>query len=769
MPATPLPSLEAWRTQLACSFPAVQAVFVDCMQEASQHLSPAGMDAYLNSARALGKMGRGPEPVLALLQEWPQIARSVGEDALTDVDAVLQAMQKSPNSAAMAPFLNTLAAVARRLQGADPLRHYLQVVRTVMERTSVSIHGHHATLASPGLPVLLEHAQRLLGVLSVAGFSRWADYGVRHYPHHPDHQRAYFACTLPDSRAVLQRERHGTLLADVENQLNLTLRALWSVQAPLQAFATGMDDAADSPDSPPPTPWSTHHNSAPDDPSDNALGSICLPDVYDELNGVSGLDRYRVALAHIAAHRRWSHSLVADNLSPLQRITVEYLEDARVDHLLLRHYPGLRPLLLALHPQPIEGACDPTVFSCLRHRLTILSRALLDPHHGYRDTELISCVARFHALLEGRESNTKALQFLALQYVARTRCQSDQQAQVFFEDTVVSYRDDNRHLWTFIELGDEEDQFAPDRPPHAQEQHGLPPRHYPEWDAASQSYRPDWVSVYEAVHPSGDARHIDTLLAQHAPLARQLEKLLDLLKPQNRVRIRYQEEGSELDLDVAIRATIDWRAGCTPDPRILMSHRTDGRSIAVLVLLDLSQSLNDVVPGTGQTRLALSQQAVALLAWAVDRLGDPFALAGFHSNTRHDVRYQHIKGFGEAWGDAPKARLAALQAQYSTRMGAALRHAAHYLGTQKADKKLLLVLTDGRPSDVDVADDQALVHDTRQAVQELAQRGMHSHCISLDPQADAYVHDIFGPHATVVDRVEQLPERLTRLFLGLTH
>ena len=99
MPATPLPSLEAWRTQLACSFPAVQAVFVDCMQEASQHLSPAGMDAYLNSARALGKMGRGPEPVLALLQEWPQIARSVGEDALTDVDAVLQAMQKSPNSA----------------------------------------------------------------------------------------------------------------------------------------------------------------------------------------------------------------------------------------------------------------------------------------------------------------------------------------------------------------------------------------------------------------------------------------------------------------------------------------------------------------------------------------------------------------------------------------------------------------------------------------------------------------------------------------------
>ncbi len=765
MPPSP-EQLNAWRKQLDCSFPAVQAVLADCMLETARVLSPAGLDAYLSCARSLGKMGRGPEPVLALLQEWPQVAATVGEDTLADVDALLFAMQKSPNSAAMAPLLNTLAAVARRLQGPEPLRHYLRLVREVMNRTSVSIHGHHTTFASPGLSVLLEHAPRLLGVLSVAGLARWADYGARHYQHHPDNQRAYFACALPDSRAVLQRERHGTLLVDVENQLSLTLRALWNTSVPLQAYATGLQDESS------PMPWSTHR---PGDTTVEGTGAICLPDVYDDFSeastgtpAVKGLDRYRVALAHIAAHRRWSAALVADNLSPLQRMTTECLEDARIDHLLLCHYPGLRPLMLALHPRPIEGACDPAVASCLRHRLALLSRALLDPSHGYVDADLNHCVAVFHALLNGSESSTQAMQTLALQHGARTRRQSDQQARVFFEDTVISYRDDNRHLWTYIEAGDEEDSFTQARPPKAQEVTGLPPRHYPEWDAASQTYRPDWVSVYEALHPSGDARHIDVLLAQHAGLARQLEKLLDLLKPQNRVRIRYQEEGSELDLDVAIRSLIDWRAGAQPDPRILMSHRPDSRSIAVMVLLDLSQSLNDVVPGTGQTRLALSTEAVAVLAWAIDRLGDPFALAGFHSNTRHDVRYQHIKGFGETWGEAPKARLAAMQGQYSTRMGAALRHAAHYLGAQTADKKLLLVLTDGRPSDVDVSDGQALVQDTRQAVQELAQQGMHSHCISLDPQADAYVHDIFGQHATVVDRIEQLSERLTRLFVSLT-
>jgi nitric oxide reductase NorD protein len=58
--------------------------------------------------------------------------------------------------------------------------------------------------------------------------------------------------------------------------------------------------------------------------------------------------------------------------------------------------------------------------------------------------------------------------------------------------------------------------------------------------------------------------------------------MLDLLKPQDKVRIRFQEEGSELDLDVAIRSLIDFKSGAAPDPRINMSHRTDGRDIAVL-------------------------------------------------------------------------------------------------------------------------------------------------------------------------------------------
>jgi nitric oxide reductase activation protein len=187
-----------------------------------------------------------------------------------------------------------------------------------------------------------------------------------------------------------------------------------------------------------------------------------------------------------------------------------------------------------------------------------------------------------------------------------------------------------------------------------------------------------------------------------------------------------------------------------------------------MLLLDLSESLNEKAAGSDQTILELSQEAVSLLAWAVEQLGDPFAIAGFHSNTRHDVRYLHIKGYGEHWGDDAKARLAAMQAAYSTRMGAAMRHAAHYLAARQADKKLMLILTDGQPSDIDTHDERLLIEDARRAVTELDRDGIFTYCINLDPKADEYVSDIFGHQYTVVDNIERLPQKLPELFLALT-
>jgi nitric oxide reductase NorD protein len=742
--------MAAYWKQLDTRFPQMEEVFEDCMAEALAVLTREGLDAYLGAARVIGKLGRGVEPMLAFMEEWPSVAKVVGEASLPTVMALIQRMQKSPNGKAITPFLQTLAPVSRRLQSQEQMQHYLDITLDFMERTTGSIHGHHTTFPSPGLPEFFAQAPALLAQLSVAGLQNWVEYGIRNYAKHPERQKDYFSLQSADARAVLQRERHGTLLVDVERKLDLYLRGLWQDSDHLVPYSTAFDEIRK------PVPYY------------DKLG-MRLPDVYDDAGEISGLDRYRATLAHMVGHRRWSEAQIADNWSPFQRMAVEFFEDCRIETLLMREYPGLRRIFLALHPKPMEEACDPETTSCLRHRLAMLSRALLDPEHGYVDTDLNDFVARFHAIMEKGESSTSEIAALALSYVAKTRRQSDQFARVHFDDTVVDYRDDNRQLWKFIEEGDEEEAFDQERKLEpGEELKGLPPRHYPEWDYGSQTYRPDWVSLYERLHPSGNAGDIDRLLQKHDALAKRLKRMLDLLKPQDKVRIRYQEEGSELDLDVAIRSLIDFKGGATPDPRINMSHKTSGRDIAVMLLLDLSESLNEKAAGSEQTILELSQEAVSLLAWAIEKLGDPFAIAGFHSNTRHDVRYLHIKGYSEHWNDEVKARLAAMEAGWSTRMGAAMRHAAHYLGTRPAEKKLMLVLTDGQPADVDAQDERLLIEDARQAVKELDRDGIFTYCISLDPKADEYVSDIFGRQYTVVDNIQRLPEKLPELFLALT-
>jgi uncharacterized protein YegL/uncharacterized protein YoaH (UPF0181 family) len=744
------PLMKGYREQLNCGFPQVRDIFDDCMAEALSVLSGEGIAAYLEAAGFLCRMGRGVEPVLIFLEEWPSVARTLGESVLPAVMEFIHKIHKSPNGRAIVPFLQTLAATARRLHSQEQVQDYMNMALDFMNRTTGSIHGIHTTFPSPGLPCLFTQTPYLLSQIPLQGLKNWVEYGIRNYGDHPERQTDYFSLQSADSKAVMQRERHGTLLVDHERKLDLYLRGLWKYHDHLVPYSLGFDELRK------PVPYY------------DKLG-IRLPDVHDDFNGIAGIDRYRATLAHIMGHKRWTTAIFADNFSPFQRLAVEFFEDARVECLAMREYPGLRHIFAALHPKPVEDACDPETTSCLRHRLAMLSRALLDPQHDYRDADLNIFVERFHKVMSKGTSSTEEIAELALNYVAKTRIQSDQFAKVHFDDTEVSYRDDNRHMWRFHEQSDDEEMFDEHRKIEWEEEPtSLPPRHYPEWDYLSQTFRPDWVSVYEALHPKGNAADIDKLLEKNAALAKHLKRMLDLLKPQEKVRIRYQEDGSELDLDIALRSLIDFKSGASPDPRINMSHKTSGRDIAVMLLLDLSESLNEKIAGTEQTILELSQEAVSLLAWAIDKLGDPFAIGGFHSNTRHDVRYLHVKGYSEHWDDEVKARLAAMSAQYSTRMGAAMRHAAHYLENQKAEKKLMLILTDGQPADVDTKDERTLIEDARQAVKELDAKGIYAYCINLDPKADEYVSDIFGKQYTVVDNIQRLPERLPELFMALT-
>lgn len=738
------------RQKLQCNFKRVQNVFDGCMADARKYLSTDGIDAYIDGANAINKTGRGEEPVLVFLEEMPQVAAQLGENVIEEVVTFTRTLAKSPNSKAIPNFLQSLGAAARALESRELFTEYLNLVVQTAINTSPKVHGIDSMYTSECLPDFLDSVPHLFSQLSLGGIKNWVSYGIVAYPNDPDRQQEYFQLKSADSRAVVQRERHGTLLTDSEHKLDLYLRGLWKSEAQFVPYSLAFDEIRK------PVPYLNEQG-------------LHLPDVYDDLpNGIRGIDRYRALLAHLSAHRRWTTQLIADNLSPFQRMAVEVFEDARVEYLAMQEFPGLRSLWCKLHPIPKENPGQNEGVSYIRHRLAMLSRAILDPQHNYQNPAILKYVQLFNELMAKGATRTIDIQMLGVKFITETKVASDSAAKIYFDDTEIDYRDDNRMMWLFIEEGDEEVYEERPRPPaESDDEFKVPPRMYPEWDYSAEHYRPDWVSLYEHLQPKGNPAQIDHLLAKHSALAKRLKKIIDLLKPQNKVRIRYQEEGSELDLDVAIRSLIDFKSGAQPDTRINMSHRHDGRSVAVSLLLDLSASLGDVPEGCTQSKLELSQEAVSLLAWAVDQMGDPLAIGGFHSDTRHNVRFWHFKGYNEPWGDDVKGRIAGMEANYSTRMGAAIRHAGHYLSHQQADKKLLLVLTDGEPADIDTSDSKLLIEDARIAVRELDQQSIFTYCINLDPKADEYVADIFGNHYAVIDNIKRLPERLPQLFMSL--
>lgn len=767
-----------------------QEVLRGAWQEAARAFSARGLDNYLKGALALHHLGRGEEVVVSFLQQMPALARAIGEDVLPDLVNFLLSMASKTSGQVLTLMAQTAPTAALRLGDAELFRQYLSVLGLVLAQ------------APQGLRPMLENLERLLAQLTLGGLRRWVQWGAQAYRADVDGQRRYFGLQSADALAVLQQERRGTLFVDVQRRLNLYLRALWGRDFFLRPTAGDFESREGL------RPYIERH-------------VIHIADAYDDVPGaepdgdpVPALEVYRAAANHCAAHLMFARAALSDEgLDALTKAVVELVEDARVETLACRRFPRLRQQWRALHPPPVD---PPTRAGDLINRLAL---AWLDEAAAERDADpwVREGVAALAAWTdwENPQASLETGRRLAESLRARIAAEGWPPFSVRLDGQRAIYRDDNRAIWVsgaydetealiatwerqqqvrrkvnVIEMVNEVDvEFAGD---DAQEVWILPtefwldqegvtinsllgrppladPVHYPEWDYQIQLLRPDWVTVLERHAAAGDPARIEALLAEQRPVVQRLRHLIEAMAPQGVQRIRKLEDGDELDLDAAVRAWIDWRSGQQPDTRIMMQHRIHTRDVAVLLLLDLSASANDPVRGTDQTVLDLTRAAAALMAEALQRIGDRFAIHGFRSDGRHDVHYLRVKDFRQGWGEAAKARLAGLEGAFSTRLGAALRHAGAELKRQPQRKRIVFVLTDGEPADVDVRDPQYLRVDAQHAVQELRCDGIISYCLTLDPRADAYVERIFGArHYTVLERVQRLPEVLPSLYLGLT-
>ena len=187
------------------------------------------------------------------------------------------------------------------------------------------------------------------------------------------------------------------------------------------------------------------------------------------------------------------------------------------------------------------------------------------------------------------------------------------------------------------------------------------------------------------------------------------------------------------------------------------------------MLLDISHSTNDIVKPANASVLDLEIQATTLLAYAMSELNDPFAIAAFCSDGKEDVHYYRIKNFNAPYDDSSRANLAGLSGKLSTRIGAAMRHAINDLSAQHTHRRLLLVITDGEPSDIDVKDSDYLVEDARSVVRSATRKGIDTFCVGLDSGGNNYLHRIFNKkNVMIINKIDLLPERLPMLYLRLT-
>ena len=518
------------------------------------------------------------------------------------------------------------------------------------------------------------------------------------------------------------------------------------------------------------------------------------------LAGVPGSfsDYLFAACAHISAHLRFgAPRFEIKSLKPVGIALVSLLEDARVERLAVAHYPGLESLWAPYHRARPEGV------KTSRALFARLARALHDDTYLDDDAWVIKGRQLFwEARNEWHDpSSCRRIGSALANDLGQMRLQFNA------KDYAVepAYRDDNSGLWHFESESAGNDpqleleavrRVEGDAAAAPQRQRGMPEAmpalaagasersaalrlatdvdtppsaRHPEWDYVIQRERPAFCSVFERpVAPEASTR-LASMPARDTVAGKRLTRSALRLANRHPQRIRRLLDGDRLDLTATVATVVARQSGVQLDPRVYVRLRLRVEPPALLLLLDLSESLNATLSRAGVTLLELARDAATLLASSLAAIASDVAIHGFSSNGRHEVGYYRFKDFDDPYDEQTLARLAGMRAHLSTRLGAALRHAGQVLLERKARRKLLLVLTDGEPSDIDVHDPKYLLLDAKQATNGNHRSGLVSFCLGLDATAERSVARIFGAgNYLLLTQLEELPRKLAAVYLRLS-
>ncbi len=336
---------------------------------------------------------------------------------------------------------------------------------------------------------------------------------------------------------------------------------------------------------------------------------------------------------------------------------------------------------------------------------------------------------------------------------------------------------------------------------------------YDEWDYLIQDYRREWCRLTETVLDEDGIDFVQETRQKYTDLLTLVRRQFQLLKPELFKKIKRLIDGEEIDLDSAIEALIDRRAGNLLSEKVYMRRHKRDRDVAAVFLLDMSASTDDEVPQLPDTSVPVEpepepprrfdfsgfitedddtqpslasrpppsrrriidveREALVLMAEALETLGDAYAVYGFSGYGRDQVDFFVAKEFREPYDERIQARIAAMKPHRSTRMGPAIRHAIGKLERQEARIKTLLMLSDGYPQDYDYGKDRKSkdygIQDTMMALREAQLKGIRTFCITVDPSGHDYLREMCPDQQyLVIDDITALPDELPKVYRGLT-
>jgi hypothetical protein len=336
---------------------------------------------------------------------------------------------------------------------------------------------------------------------------------------------------------------------------------------------------------------------------------------------------------------------------------------------------------------------------------------------------------------------------------------------------------------------------------------------YDEWDYLIGDYRKRWCCLTETILPAEDTTFVAETRQKYAELLTRVLRQFQLLKPDMFKKIKRLVDGEDIDLDSAIEALVDRRAGNILSDNVYIRRNKRDRSVAALFLLDMSASTDDEVKATDDTGVPdtaahppprlydfsgfirddyytpppppppaekprrriidVEKEALILMAEALEALGDDYAIYGFSGYGRDQVDFFVAKEFTERYDERVQGRIAAIKPHRSTRMGPAIRHAIRKLERQDARMKTLLLLSDGYPQDYDYGKDRKSkeygIQDTMMALHEARLKGIQTFCITVDPAGHDYLRAMCPDHKyLVIEDIAALPKELPKIYRGLT-